>query len=78
MLQNFGGQGKVFGQFFEHLFVGTGRPGRRLLHHRQPEFGEENFANLLGAAQIKRLSRQRVGLGLEFQNAGAQGLTLRS
>ena len=77
MLQNFGGQGKVFGQFFQHFFVGAGRAGGGFFDHGQAQFAKKYLANLLGAAQVKRLAGQGVGLGLQLHNAGAQSLALR-
>jgi hypothetical protein len=47
VLQNLGGQRKVFGQFFQHFFVGAGRAGGGFFDHRKAQFAKENFANLL-------------------------------
>ena len=64
MLQQLGGQRVVFGQFFEHLFVSAARAAGRFLDHWHTEFVKEDFAQLLGAAQVKRLTGNLVGFGL--------------
>ena len=72
MLQNFGRQRIVFGQLFQHLFVGTGRTAWRFFDHRQTQFGEKNLADLLGRAEVERLTRQLVRFTFQLQNARAQ------
>ena len=64
VLQNFGGEWEIFGEFFQHFFVGAGRTGGGFLDHWQAQLGEKNLADLLGAAQVERLPGQGVGLGL--------------
>ena len=76
VLQDFGGQRVVFCQLFQHLFVRGRRATWRFFDHWQAQFGEENLANLLGTAQIERLARQSMGIGLQLQDAHAQFTTL--
>ena len=77
MLQDLGRQRIVFGQLFQHFFVGAGCAGGGFLDHRQAELSEENLANLLRAAQVEGLACQGVGFALELQDALAQLMALQ-
>ena len=78
VLQQFGGQWVVFGQFFEHFFVGAACAGSGFLDHGHTQFVEENFTQLLGAAQVKRLACDLVRFRFQLQDALAQFMALRS
>ncbi len=72
MLQDLGRQRVVFSQLLQHFLVGARRTARGLLDHRQAELGEENLADLLGAAQVEGLVCQRMCFLLQLQDAQAQ------
>ena len=76
VLQQLGGQGVVLGQLFQHLFVGAAGAGGGLLDHGHAQLVEEDFAQLLGAAQVEGLACNLVCLGFELQDALAQFVAL--
>ena len=76
VLENGLRQGKVFGQFFEHLFIGAGRAAGCFFDDGQPQFRKEDFANLLGRTEVEGAVRQRVSLLLQFEHAAAQVVAL--
>ena len=76
VFQNFGRQRKVFGQFFQHFLVGAGCAGGGFLDDWQTQLDKKYLANLFGAAEVKGLAREGMGLGLQFPNTRAQLLAL--
>ena len=76
VLQNFGGQGVVVGQFFQHLFVGTAPAGGRFFHHGHAQLVKKDFAQLLGAGQVERLPGQFIRRLLQRDDARTQVVAL--
>ena len=56
VLQNACGQGVVFCQFFQHLFIGTACTRGGFFDDRQTQFVKKYFTKLFRAAQIERLT----------------------
>ena len=77
VLQDLGGQRKVLGQLGQHLFIRARRAGGRLLLDGQTELSEQDFANLLGAADVEGLAGQLVQLLLQQHQALAEFMALR-
>ena len=69
MLQDAGGQRVVFGEFFEHFFVGATRAAGGFLDDRQTQLVKENFTQLFGAGQVEGLTSDLIRLLLELHNA---------
>ena len=76
VLQQLGRQRVVFGQLFQHLFVGAARAGGGLLDHRHAQLVEEDLAQLLGRAQVEGLAGDLVGLLLQRVDALAHFVAL--
>ena len=78
MLQNFGWQGIVFSQLFQHLFIGAARTRGGFFDDRQAQFVEKDFAQLFRRRQVEGLARNRIRILLELHDALAQAVALRS
>ena len=72
VLQQGLGQRIVLGQLVEHLLVGARRAAGGLLHCRKTQLAEQDLANLLRAAQVERLTGERVRLRFEFDDPAPQ------
>ena len=77
VLQDLGRQGKVFGQFFQHFLVRAGGAGGRFLDHRQAQFDEKYFPDLLRTSEVEGLAGKVLRILLQLQDALAQGVALR-
>ena len=76
VFEDLGRQRVVLGQLFQHFFIGAAGAGGGFFHHRQAQLVEKDLAQLLGAAEVERLSGNRVGLLLQLQDALAQFVAL--
>ena len=76
VLQQLGRQRVIFGQLFQHFFIGAARAGRCLLHHGHAQLVEENFAQLLGRSQVEGLAGNLVSLVFQLHDARAQVVAL--
>ena len=67
----------ALGEFLEHILRGRGLSGRRLAHHRNAEFAEEDFLQLLRRIHVEHAAGFLVRLRLQFQHARRQLRALR-
>ena len=70
------GQGIVLRKFLQHILVGTGCAFGCFFDHGHAEFFKENFTNLFGAVQVKRLTRELMRMGFEAQQLLSQTIRL--
>ncbi len=77
VVENDARQRVIFGQLFQHFLVGGRGTGGGLFLHRQLQAVEQDFADLLGAAQIESAAGQLECLRFQGLHLGAQLAALR-